>query len=491
MRVHSFSNGRRRGLLVGRLFTDKMFSVRRKRLFVSSLIVFIGVLGCNRNSAPTVGIPTGEPLTDQPPAIPSTNRLSTSPLCMDPAPTLMTGLDVFTEPALPEPAPRLAFRDPIFGSCLVRVTDRSSNLAAEDTSVGLKNEYARVQSFNADESRILVRGIAGTWYLYDARTFQSLGRLPLDVDPRWSASNPNLIYYSSDTRLMSYDVQTGKQATVHDFAGDFPGQNLAAVWTRYEGSPSFDGRYWGLMAEDENWLGVAYLVYDVQEDRVVSTLDTRTWPAQVRESDSVTISPLGNYFLAYMDKYCEPGRLGNAAQPCGLMVYDRNLKNGRGLLRIVGHSDGAVDAQGREVLVYQDVDTDYISMLDLASGTISPLWPIDFSHTPIGLHISGRASLLPGWAVISTHDGDPASHTWMDDQVFAIEIKPEGRVVRFAHTHSLVDASQEHDYWAEPHASPNHDLTRILFTSNWGRSGTEEVEMYLIELPPAWSSQLP
>jgi hypothetical protein len=54
-----------------------------------------------------------------------------------------------------------------------------------------------------------------------------------------------------------------------------------------------------------------------------------------------------------------------------------------------------------------------------------------------------------------------------------------------------VDANQEHDYWAEPHASPNRDLTRILFTSNWGRSGTEEVEMYLIELPPAWSSQLP
>jgi hypothetical protein len=290
---------------------------------------------------------------------------------------------------------------------------------------------------------------------------------------------------------MSYDVQTGEQVTVHDFAKDFPGQNLAAVWTRYEGSPSFDGRYWGLMAEDENWLVAAYIVYDIHGNRVVSTLDTRTWPAQARECDSVTISPLGNYFLAYMDKYCEPGRLGTEAQPCGLMVYDRELKNGRGLLRIVGHSDAAVDVQGREVLVYQDIDTDEIAMLDLASGNISSLWSIDFSHTPMGLHISGRASRLPGWVVVSTHDGDPASYTWMDDQVFAIELKPEGRLVRLAHTHSLVDANQEHDYWAEPHASPNRDLTRILFTSNWGRSGTEEVEMYLIELPPAWSSQWP
>jgi len=70
--------------------------------------------------------------------------------------------------------------------------------------------------------------------------------------------------------------------------------------------------------------------------------------------------------------------------------------------------------------------------------------------------------------------------------VFAIELRPNGRVVRLAHTHSLVDEAQDHDYWAEPHASVNPDLTRILFTSNWGRSGTEEVEMFLVELPPAW-----
>jgi hypothetical protein len=63
--------------------------------------------------------------------------------------------------------------------------------------------------------------------------------------------------------------------------------------------------------------------------------------------------------------------------------------------------------------------------------------------------------------------------------------------VRLAHTHSLVDPNQEHDYWAEPQASANRDLSRILFTTNWGRSGTEGVEMYLIELPAGWSATLP
>jgi hypothetical protein len=78
----------------------------------------------------------------------------------------------------------------------------------------------------------------------------------------------------------------------------------------------------------------------------------------------------------------------------------------------------------------------------------------------------------------------------MDDQIFALELKPSGRVVRLAHTHSLVDENQEHDYWAEPHGSVNPDFTRVVFTSNWGRSGTEEVEVFLISLPPDWVESL-
>lgn len=296
---------------------------------------------------------------------------------------------------------------------------------------------------------------------------------------------------AEETRLMSYHIQSGEQAVVHEFAADFPGQPLSAVWTRYEGSPSFDGQTWGLMAEDADWLTSALLVYDLPSDRVIATLDTRGWTAEAREIDSVTISPLGNYFLVYMDKYCEPGQLGTEQNPCGLMVYDRSLKNGRGLLRLAGHSDTALDPQGREVLVYQDIDTDHIAMLDLETGAVTPLWPIDFSRTSIGLHISGRASLAPGWALLSTHDGDPASYTWMDDSIFAIELKPNGRLVRLAHTRSLVDENMEHDYWAEPQASVNRDFSRIVFTSNWGRSGSGAVEMYIIELPQNWVEQLP
>ncbi len=405
--------------------------------------------------------------------------------------SFVTGTEVYPVPDLPEPAPRQWFVDPTFGTCLVRVTDRTNDRSPDDTSPGLVNEYARVQSFNADGSRLLVHGTDGTWYLYDAQTLLPLGELPIEVEPRWDDDDPDVLYYSDETRLMSLNVRAGEGAEVRDFADDFPDQNVAAVWTRYEGSPSLDRRYWGLMAEDGNWIPVAFVVYDREADRV-TIRDIRGVPGVEDDVDHVTMSPLGTYFIASFDRYCEHGDLGDDTRPCGLMVYDRDLSNGRGLLRTIGHYDPALDAQGREVIVYQDIDTDHISMLDLTTGAVTSLWEIDFSHTAIGFHFSGLAFDRPGWAVVSTHDDDAASHTWMDDQVFAVELQAGGRVVRLAHTHSLVDESQpsEYYYWAEPHASANPDLTRVLFTTNWGRFDTGEVEMFMIALPPDWTERL-
>lgn len=462
----------------------------KRLLAVLLVLVSAAALACIPSSPPGPG-DTPSPSARLSPRTGNGQRATetvASPRCPDPQPPPVTDLEVRQAPDLPEPQPRLPFRDPVFGTCVVRVTDREADVSPDDSSAGLKNEYSRVQSFNVDGSLILVMGLQATWYLYDGRTLAPLGQLPFGgpVEPRWDAEDADILYYLEGGRLMAYEVATGEQTLVHDFAADFPGQSLAAVWTRYEGSPSADGRYWGLMAEDEAWVTVSFLVYDLRQDKVIARRDVRGTPG-AEEIDSVYITPLGNYFIAdFSDHYCEPGRLGTDDEPCGYMVYDRDLENGRGLLRIGGHMDVALDAQGREVAVFQDIDTDQISMLDLASGQVTPLWPIDFSYTSVGLHISGRAFDRPGWALVSTHDGDAASHTWMDDQVFAMELEPGGRVVRLAHTHSLVDESEEHDYWAEPHASVSGDFTRVLFTSNWGRSGTEEVEMYLIEVPPDW-----
>jgi hypothetical protein len=299
-----------------------------------------------------------------------------------------------------------------------------------------------------------------------------------------------LIYHLDEMRLFAHDVETGSDVEIHDFGPDLTGFGAVAVWTRHEGRPTRDSDAWGLMAEGGDWYPVAFLVYDRISD-TVTLRDMRGVPGIEDDVDHVTLSPLGTYFLASFDLACEQGSLGDDANPCGLMVYDRDLTNGRSLLRIIGHYDPALDAAGREVIVYQDIDTDHISMLDLETGEVTALWAIDYSHTGIGLHFSGLAYDRPGWGLVSTHDNDPGTYTWMDDQVFLVELKESGRVVRLAHTHSLVDDERELDYWAEPHASTNPDGTRIVFGTNWGRTGTGEVEMHMIALPPDWLQRLP
>jgi hypothetical protein len=409
-------------------------------------------------------------------------------ICPPQETAFITDLNVHQAPAVLEPEPRTSYRDPVFDTCVVRVTDRQHDiLNSYDTSKGVKHEYSRVQSFNADNSLLLVWATESYWYVYDTASLLPLGEVPVYAEPRWDYQNPYLLYYTEETKLISYDLSTGKFHEIRDFAKDFPEEDVAAVWMRYEGSPSYDSRYWGLLAQDSEWEPFAFLIYDLHEDSVV----LREIPLGY-SIDHVTISPLGTYLLASFDDYCEHGQLGSDQNPCGLMVYDSNLENGRSLLRIIGHYDALLDADNREVIIFQDIDTDNISMLDLESGKVTALFPIDFSYTGIGFHFSGRASDLPGWGLVSTYNGGhPTDFTWMDDSIFAVELKEHGRVVRLAHTHSLYDEDIEQDYWAEPHASVNQNFTRILFTSNWGRTGTEEVDMYMIVLPENWVDLLP
>ncbi|HPB28849.1 MAG TPA: hypothetical protein PLU41_09865 [Acidobacteriota bacterium] len=413
------------------------------------------------------------------------NRRTGGVICAGHVPELLTDQNVRQTPALAEPAARDPFIDPVFDTCVVRLTDRIADPDPGDTSAGLVPEYARVQAFNADETRILIRGTDGTAYLYDAATLQPQGLVWYPgTEPRWDADDPDRLYSIDETRLMACDVATGECQTVRDFAADLPAFNLATVWTRWEGSASADGRYWAFMAENTDWMAVALLVYDLREDQLVAVRNL----SGDRDVDNVTMSPSGNYVVALFDVYCDQGELGTGDAPCGVMVYDRDLQNARGLHRQSPHGDVALDALGREVMILQDPDTDTIAMIDLATGACTPLWAIDFSHSPQGFHFSGRAFQRPGWAVVSTYAGDhPVDSTWMDDQVFLVELQAGGRVVRLAHNHTLY-VDQEHDYWAEPHATVNRDLTRILFGSNWGRSGTSQVDTYLIELPADWAA---
>lgn len=401
------------------------------------------------------------------------------------------------------PAARQAWLDPTFGTCLVRVTDRLSDFDAP--LPGLKNEYSRVQAFNADETLIMLRSVEGDWLLYDARTLAPIQKIegPTAIDePRWDTRDPHRFSYSlwvdGLPQIMTADlVPRGdgfdvRATLAHDFAGELPPEwNATFIWRRWEGSPSFDGRYDAFMVEDQDFITRGLITYDWQTGAL---LGQYTVPhGEQNEPDNVSISPLGTYVFV-MFEYCEPGTLGTYEAPCGAMVYTRDLAQGRGVVRIIGHGDLALDANGREVYVYQEIDTDQIAMVDLETGQVTPLLDMDFSTGVFGLHISGRAAVRPGWVAVSVQPEAPsldfANPFWMVGTVFALELTPDPRVVQLAHHHSIRGASEE-DYFAEPQVTVNRDFTRLLFTSNWEHYGTAEVETYLIALPEGWLDGLP
>ena len=68
------------------------------------------------------------------------------------------------------------------------------------------------------------------------------------------------------------------------------------------------------------------------------------------------------------------------------------------------------------------------------------LWPHGH-RAPLLRTAFGR----PGWAIVSTHDDERTTYTWMDDEVF-VDLQEDGCVVRLAHTQSLVDDEEELDY---------------------------------------------
>ncbi|MFA6127296.1 MAG: T9SS type A sorting domain-containing protein [Bacteroidales bacterium] len=383
---------------------------------------------------------------------------------------------------LAQPLPGILFTDPNFHTPVVRLTDaRTSGIH------GLFPDYSKRQAWNSNETLMLLRSGWSDAYLYNGQNYQFIKALEgvAGDDVFWHPSNPELVLFNPDTVLFSYNVITDEVRTVHTF------NSYAWANTRGEGNISNDGRYYAVVGRTyDNVTGeVSFrdlIVYDIQEDRVASTM---ALPAVLADFDWVSISPLGNYVIVdYADK--ETGRYH------GIEVYDRNFnfiwQKGLG----AGHSDLGLDASGEEVLIMDIYDDDsnlnYINKYSLANGTTTQLLSV---AQPFDLHISCRAMNRPGWVYISTFDSEyrltDGLEGWLpfEDEVFALKMDGSGGVERYAHHRSREYSPATPDretavYFAEPHATVDHSGRRVLFGSNW-RIHIEEdysIDAYLIDL---------
>lgn len=389
------------------------------------------------------------------------------------------GRDSARAPKVPRPAKGKPFSDPVYKTCIVRV----SNAAQEPPPTFVRNDYARRQAFNADDTLILVYAIDGSWHLYDARTFRYVKKLRGvggDAEPQWSSTDPGTLYYlpnNGGMAVYSLDVRTNRSEIAVDFtrkdAQGFRVQDLwpgaARVWTRSEGSPSADDRYWAFLVEDNEFNILGLISYDRKTNTILGRYSTKDRP------DHVSMSPSGKYVVVPWSKGGPEG---------GPVVLTRDLKNRRPLTMNLGHSDLALDANGEDVLVSVDHTRGYVYMTRLATGETTNLFYIWPNQTTMAMHFSGKAYRKPGWVLLSTFGSGRTE--WPHQKILALELKAEPRVVNLAH-HRTVFGTSDFSYFSQPHASTNRDMTRIVFNSNWDTTDLQNdwryIDVYLIEIP--------
>lgn len=386
------------------------------------------------------------------------------------------------EPDIGIPGYLEPFTDPVFGTTVERVTDARS-LGADF----VVNEYSKADPWNCDGSRMLVTDSRGEWMLLDGATYRvrdyvkaaSGERLASSPEPRWHPTDPDAFYYVDGASFMKYSCYAGKGKALHTF------REYEAISATGEGNLSLDGGKIALAGHGgPEGTPRDVFVYYIDEDRVGPRKSVAGAPEGI---DWVSVTPKGDYVMILW------GVTGGGPFQGGeLFDLEWNLV-GR-LTKGCHHGDFALEKDGGQAFVMAGAnDPDFEDAARIVKYSIpackaTPILDVDWYN---GLHVSGRCSGRPGWVVVSTYHewaeegggpehGDPEGD-WdpFENEVFALAIDGSGRVVRLAHDHA-----EKRLYFEEPHAVTNRDLTRVAFSTNWGRDiGEQKSDVYVIEVP--------
>jgi hypothetical protein len=395
----------------------------------------------------------------------------------DPGFALTAGQDGSVEVVQAKPAQGSYFADARYRTCVVRATNHTA-LGYVDF---LRNDYSRRQAFNTTNTKFLSVGNNGDWLVFDTASLtllRNLTELGGDAEGQWHPTDPNLLYFvptAGGTVLKQVDVRTGTSTTVGNFGGNrLPWAGVAHVWTKSEGSPSADGRYWCFMAENAGFGELGFFTWDLQTDTVTGTYTTSARP------DHLSMAPSGNYCLVSWDAGTGPtGPLGRG----GVWAFNRDFSNPRQLTRTGEHSDIALLPNGDDAYVSIDYDDGNVFFTNVATGARTNLFQTYIGGHASAMHFSGKAFRKPGWALVSMYADDlahaAATVPWPYRKVFIVELAATPRIYMVAHHHSDPYSG---GYWDEPHATVSRDFTHLSFNSNWD-TGTTNVDQYLAFIP--------
>lgn len=378
---------------------------------------------------------------------------------------LLSDTGKHTPPGASNPALHSAYVDATFGTTIHRVTANSQISGVSR----VRHYYSKQNPFNADGSYAMFVASNGTYWVYDAATFEPIlnaSEYPhvssSEPEIQWHPTNPDQFYYLEGTEFSRFEISSITTTVLHDFADE----GFSSVAGRLEGNMDKSGRYYAMIGESGS--NSHAFVYDVQNDQLSQRININD--IEDEGIDWISISQNGNFVVIMGHDYS--------------YVYDHNMNyKGRLPEGSYGHADLCSLANGREVMVYDGADhvvasdgDRWINMAYLdtvtgdGGGTVDPLIKIGWSTTP---HVSCRNTEFPGWALISTQGNGSNNY---DKEIFWAKLDGSGEVRRVAHHYSNRESG---GYFAEQHAVTNKHGTKIIFASNYG-SGA--ISSYLIDL---------
>ena len=388
---------------------------------------------------------------------------------------------------------------PYYGTPMAKVTTN-----VEDQAAGQRwrrSDYSRRQAFNCDNTKFLMVREDGYWFMHDAQTLESeatpLPGLAGDCEPIWHPTNPDTLWfignYGYGMKLRELNVKTRVESPAVDL-----GPRLKAIWptamrcwSKSEGAPSVDGRYWCWMVETDGYQILGVVVYDREQDKFLGHINTDARPDHTSMSPSgqyATVSWAGNATLgtrAYTRNMTDPHPASPDGQPW-IMLHKQSE-----------HSDLALLPNGQDAYVFADYQSGpgEMAMVNLHTGVRTSLFNTYVDGTSTAYHVSARCTKIPGYAVVSTYqekhrDNDKVNlrnkpnMKWFHRKVFVMTLEANPRFWPLAWADSdRLEAWGEAGYWAEPHATVNNTLTRVLFNSTMNQSDWKRFETFMLALP--------
>ena len=384
---------------------------------------------------------------------------------------------------------------------IAKITRNKEAIAAGERP--FRSDYSRRNAFNCDNSLFLTYRKDGYWFVNDAKTLKQIGdalpSMATDCEPIWSETDPDMLWalppYGEGCKLYEINVSTRKVTKTYDLLDRVKAfwPDAGRAWTKSEGAPSRDGRYWCWIVETAGYEVRGIIVYDRVEDKIIAHMDASVKP------DHTSMTPSGKYAIVSW-AYNEP---------LGTRAYTRNLTDKHPaatgndpyikLHTQSEHSDIAILKDGSEAYVAADYTgtNGNLFMTDVETGVRTNLLYMYDQGTATAYHISAKCFNTPGYVVVSTYGehvgalGDAENlrnkplMQWYHRKVFvmSLEKNPTLKVICWADSDRRKEWPGNDGYWAEPQATVNNNLTRVMFNSSMNSFNVNDIETFMVALP--------